>query len=61
MPKSCLKREQGLELLDDEKLPLLPSWNDDLKLPPSFEKYMDDKDLNVETPADSAAGEQEER
>ena len=35
-----MKREEGMELLSDDKMPLLPEWNDDLKLPPSFEKYM---------------------
>ncbi|MDN3652995.1 type II secretion system secretin GspD [Thalassotalea ponticola] len=34
------KREQGLSLLDDEKLPLMPQWQDDLELPPSFDEYM---------------------
>lgn len=33
-------REIGLELMDDEKLPILPEWNDALSLPPSFEEHM---------------------
>ena len=33
-------REAGLELMDDEKLPILPEWNDALSLPPSFEEHM---------------------
>ena len=33
-------REAGLELMDDEKLPILPEWNDVLSLPPSFEEHM---------------------
>ena len=33
-------REAGLELMDDEKLPILPEWNDELSLPPSFEEHM---------------------
>lgn len=38
------KQELGLSLLDDEKLPLLPEWNENLALPPSFDEYMEDKD-----------------
>ncbi len=37
------KREEGLSLMNDEKLPLLPKWNDKLILPPSFAEYIDDK------------------
>ncbi len=37
------KQEDGLELMDDSKLPLLPKWNDSLELPPSFNEYMDNK------------------
>jgi general secretion pathway protein D len=33
-------RDAGLELMDDEKLPILPEWNDELSLPPSFEEHM---------------------
>lgn len=36
-----LKREQGLSLLNNDNLPLLPEWNDDLTLPPSFDEYME--------------------
>jgi len=38
------KREDGLELMSNEKLPLLPKWNEQLTLPPSFDAYMEDKD-----------------
>ncbi|MEW6983668.1 type II secretion system secretin GspD [Colwelliaceae bacterium 6471] len=34
------KREEGLSLMSDEKLPLMPEWNDKLSLPPSFDEYM---------------------
>ncbi|MDO7083595.1 type II secretion system secretin GspD [Pseudocolwellia sp. AS88] len=34
------KREDGLDLMDSEKLPLLPKWNDSLELPPSFDEYI---------------------
>ncbi|WP_448569443.1 type II secretion system secretin GspD [Thalassotalea ganghwensis] len=37
------RRESGLSLMDDEKLPLLPEWNDALVLPPSFEEYSEQK------------------
>ena len=37
------KQEEGLDLMDDSKLPLLPKWNDSLELPPSFDEYMDKK------------------
>ncbi|PCH95759.1 MAG: type II secretion system protein GspD [Gammaproteobacteria bacterium] len=33
------KQEEGLSLMRDEKLPVLPEWNDKLTLPPSFEEY----------------------
>jgi general secretion pathway protein D len=35
------KQEEGLSLMDDEKLPLLPEWNEQLSLPPSFEQYLE--------------------
>ncbi|MEW6992211.1 type II secretion system secretin GspD [Colwelliaceae bacterium 6441] len=35
------KQETGLELMSDEKLPLLPKWNDSLALPPSFDEYLE--------------------
>ena len=38
------KQEDGLELMSDEKLPLLPKWNDALALPPSFDEYLEKKD-----------------
>ncbi|XPF92658.1 type II secretion system secretin GspD [Colwellia sp. RE-S-Sl-9] len=39
------KQEEGLELMDDSKLPLLPKWNDELELPPSFDEYMNNKEV----------------
>ncbi|MFT5814371.1 MAG: general secretion pathway protein D, partial [Psychroserpens sp.] len=38
------KKEAGLELMSDEKLPILPKWNDQLSLPPSFDEYMKKSD-----------------
>jgi len=35
------KKAAGLELMSDEKLPILPTWNDQLSLPPSFDEYME--------------------
>lgn len=35
------KQEEGLSLMNDEKLPILPQWNDELTLPPSFDKYQE--------------------
>lgn len=35
------KREEGLSLMADEKLPILPEWSDNLALPPSFEAYQE--------------------
>jgi general secretion pathway protein D len=42
------KQEDGLELMSDEKLPLLPKWNDALSLPPSFDEYLEKKDEGKE-------------
>jgi len=33
------KQEEGLSLMSDKHLPILPEWNDDLALPPSFSEY----------------------
>tara|TARA_B110000211_G_scaffold85090_1_gene99779 strand:- start:38012 stop:40105 length:2094 start_codon:yes stop_codon:yes gene_type:complete len=38
------KKAAGLELMSDEKLPILPKWNDELSLPPSFDEYMQKRD-----------------
>jgi len=35
------KQEEGLSLMNDENLPMLPEWNDDLSLPPSFDDYQE--------------------
>jgi general secretion pathway protein D len=39
------KQEEGLSLMSDEKMPLLPEWNDKLALPPSFDEYMNKNNL----------------
>jgi len=33
------KQEEGLSLMRDDKLPILPQWSDKLVLPPSFDEY----------------------
>ncbi|TPH15253.1 type II secretion system secretin GspD [Litorilituus lipolyticus] len=33
------KQEEGLSLMSNENMPILPKWNDKLTLPPSFEEY----------------------
>jgi general secretion pathway protein D len=33
------KHEEGLSLMSDENLPILPQWQDELTLPPSFKDY----------------------
>ncbi|SET39677.1 type II secretion system secretin GspD [Thalassotalea agarivorans] len=47
------KRRQGIELLDDDKLPILPEWNDDLTLPPSYKEYEQEKLGNSPMPIDA--------
>jgi len=42
------KQEEGLELMNTDKLPLLPKWNDALSLPPSFDKYLENKNNTPE-------------
>lgn len=42
--KEILRREEGLSLVDDTHLPILPKWNDELTLPPSFKEYIKDKE-----------------
>jgi len=36
------KHEEGLSLMSDEILPILPQWQDKLTLPPSFNDYQDE-------------------
>jgi general secretion pathway protein D len=42
--EQILTEEKGLSLMDDTKLPILPEWQDNLTLPPSFEEYQNDID-----------------
>ncbi len=43
------KKEDGLELMSEDKLPILPKWNDQLSLPPSFDEYMKKRDEEKST------------
>lgn len=43
------KQEAGLELMSDDKLPILPKWNDALTLPPSFDEYMEKREAAKST------------
>ena len=36
------KHEEGLSLMSNENMPILPQWQDELTLPPSFSEYQDD-------------------
>lgn len=47
------KHEEGLSLMSNENMPILPQWQDNLTLPPSFEEYqkqLEEKDLNLPKP-----------
>ncbi|REL28468.1 type II secretion system protein GspD [Thalassotalea euphylliae] len=46
------KREEGLSLMDGSKLPILPEWNDQLSLPPSYEEYMQRREQNKDMSKD---------
>ena len=49
------KQEEGLSLMSDENMPILPEWQDNLTLPPSFEEYQNNieqqKNGLIESPA----------
>ena len=51
-----LRQEEGLALLPDDDLPLLPEWNDALSLPPTFDEYMQE---NAKKKAENQQKEQE--
>ncbi|TYK67125.1 type II secretion system secretin GspD [Colwellia echini] len=36
------RQEEGLRLMSDENMPILPEWQDNLTLPPSFDEYQKD-------------------
>ncbi|WP_236702637.1 type II secretion system secretin GspD [Thalassomonas actiniarum] len=37
------KQQRGLSLIGDAELPLIPEWNDELALPPTFDEYIEQK------------------
>jgi general secretion pathway protein D len=49
------KQEEGLSLMSDENMPILPEWQDHLTLPPSFEEYQNNieqqKNSLIKSPA----------
>ena len=47
------KQQEGLSLLEDSNLPLLPEWGSDLSLPPTYEAYKE------ELEADKTEGEKQ--
>jgi len=49
--EEIIKKEDGLELMSKDKLPLLPKWNDALILPPSFDKYLETKGVDSSSKA----------
>jgi len=47
------KHEEGLSLMSNENMPILPQWQDNLTLPPSFDEYqkkLEEKDLDLPKP-----------
>ena len=52
------KQEEGLSLMRDENLPILPQWNDQLALPPSFEAYQESLQKDKEAKENAESGSQ---
>jgi general secretion pathway protein D len=47
------KHEEGLSLMSNENMPILPQWQDNLTLPPSFNEYqqkLDEKNIELPKP-----------
>ncbi|MEI6893529.1 MAG: type II secretion system secretin GspD [Colwellia sp.] len=45
------KQEEGLALMSNDNMPLLPEWQDNLTLPPSFDKYQQTlEENNIDLP-----------
>ncbi len=52
------KHEEGLSLMSNENMPILPQWQDNLTLPPSFEEYQKQlEEKNVDLPKPPTAKE----
>ncbi|MCF6437365.1 type II secretion system secretin GspD [Pseudoalteromonas sp. MMG022] len=41
-----IQQEDGIELMPFEQTPVLPEWNDELVLPPTYEEYLDKQNNN---------------
>lgn len=53
------KQEEGLSLMNDDALPILPQWNDKLTLPPSFEAYQESvQDDKLDTLSDERSSQE---
>ena len=50
------KQEEGLSLMSDENLPILPQWSDKLVLPPSFKEYQE----SIQVEKDNSAKENDD-
>lgn len=53
------KHEEGLSLMSNENMPILPQWQDKLTLPPSFDEYqqkLEDKGTELPKPPTSTEG-----
>jgi general secretion pathway protein D len=52
------KQEEGLSLMSDANIPILPQWQDKLTLPPSFEEYQKQlQETGIELPKPPTATE----
>jgi len=57
------KHEEGLSLMSNENMPILPQWQDNLTLPPSFNEYqkkLDEKNIELPKPPTATEGVAEE-
>lgn len=53
------KHEEGLSLMSNENMPILPQWQDKLTLPPSFDEYqqkLEDKGTELPKPPTATEG-----
>ena len=53
------KHEEGLSLMSNENMPILPQWQDNLTLPPSFDEYqkkLDEKNIELPKPPTATEG-----
>ena len=53
------KHEEGLSLMNNENMPILPQWQDNLTLPPSFEDYQEklgEKNIDLPKPPIATEG-----